>query len=146
MINVFQNSYDTRLKSWYQLRQSLDQTDTKNKCIAIDSYWQRAPLVNHYLHFDFMSDWPNPWELIYDNNYCNIARGLGMTYTLLLLGIDDIVFVEALDYNNEDVVLVLVENAKYVMNYWPDTVVNNCLLDFKIKKRIPISPIITKIG
>jgi hypothetical protein len=146
MINIFQQSYDTRLKSWYQLRTSIEKLDIKEKCIEIDRYWQRAPLVNHYLHFDFMEEWPNPWELIYENNYCNVARALGMVYTLLLLGIKDIEVVEAIDYNNEEVVLVLVDNAKYILNYWPDTVLNNNLHDFKINKKINISPIITKIG
>lgn len=146
MTNIFQSSYDVRLKNWYQLRQSLEHTDLKTKCIEIDRWWQKTPLVNHYLHFDFIKDWPNPWELIHDNNYCNIARGLGMVYTLLMLGTTDVVFLEALDYNNENVVLISVENAKYLMNYWPDTVVNNCLHDFKIIKTIDISPIKTKIG
>jgi len=146
MINVFQQSYDTRLKSWYQLRTSIEKLDIQSKCIEIDKYWQKTPLVNHYLHFDFMEDWPNPWELIHENNYCNIARALGMIYTLLLLGIKNVEVVEAIDYNNEDVVLVLVEDAKYILNYWPDTVLNNNLHEFRIKKKIDISPIITKIG
>jgi len=146
MINVFQNTYDTRLQSWYQLRQSLENSTLEKKCIDIDNFWQKVPLVNHYLHLDNMDEWPSPWELIYDNNYCTVARGLGMAYTLLLLGIHDIVFAEATDYNNEDLVLVLVDRAKYVLNYWPNTVVNNCLQDFTIKKTVPITDIITKIG
>lgn len=146
MINIFQTPYDTRLKDWYELRKLLELQDTKTKCIEVDRYWQKAPLVSHHLHFDFMNEWPNPWELIYENNYCDIARGLGMVYTLLLLGINHIEFAEATDYNSEDVVLVLVDHAKYILNYWPNTVVNNCLQDFTVKKRIPITQIITKIG
>ena len=146
MMNVFQNTYDTRLQSWYQLRQSLENSTLEKKCIDIDNFWQKVPLVNHYLHLDNMGEWPSPWELIYDNNYCTVARGLGMAYTLLLLGIKDIEFAEATDYNNEDLVLVLVDRAKYVLNYWPNTVVNNCLQDFTIKKTVPITDIITKIG
>jgi hypothetical protein len=93
-----------------------------------------------------MESWPTPWELIYDNEYCVYARALGMIYTLLLSGINDIDLVEAIDDNSEDVVLVLVDNAKYILNYWPDTVVNNCLSDFTIKKHINLTPIINKIG
>jgi hypothetical protein len=62
------------------------------------------------------------------------------------LGIKDVEFVQATDYNNEEVALVIVENAKYILNYWPHTVVNNNLQDFKIVKRIDTSPIIIKIG
>jgi hypothetical protein len=68
-----------------------------------------------------------------------------MVYTLHLLGINKIDFVEAKDYNNEDVVLVLVEDAKYILNYWPNTVVNNILRDFTVKQTIDISELIRKI-
>lgn len=145
-VNIFQLNYEQRLKHWHQLRVDLTNSDTKTKCIEIDKFWQHCPLVNHYLHPDFTNDWPGPWELISENNYCPYARALGMVYTLLLLGINDIDLVDAKDDNNEDVVLVLVDNAKYLMNYWPDTVVNNCLQDFKVIKRHNLSPIITKIG
>lgn len=145
-MNIFQLNYEAKLKHWYQLRLELEDQDIKTKCIQTDNFWQQCPLLNHYLHPDFIYEWPDPWELIVDNSYCPYARALGMIYTLLLLGIVDIDLVDAVDDNNEDVVLVLVDNAKYIMNYWPNTVVNNCLHDFKIKKRHNIKSIITKIG
>ena len=69
-----------------------------------------------------------------------------MVYTLLLLGIKDIDFVEALDDNKEHVVLVLVDNAKYVLNYWPESVLNINLSDFTITKHIKIESLKKKIG
>ncbi len=146
MTNIFQLSYEARLKNWHELRQELNELEVKEKCIKIDEFWQKTPLVNHYIHPQDMESWPTPWELIYDNEYCVYARALGMIYTLLLSGINDIDLVEAIDDNSEDVVLVLVDNAKYILNYWPDTVVNNCLSDFTIKKHINLTPIINKIG
>lgn len=146
MENIFQNPYDIIFKNWYRLRLSLEEKDIQNQCVEVDKWWQQVPLVNHYLHTDFTHEWPDPWELLSENHYCTIARGLGIFYTLYLLGIRDIEFVEAKDYNNEDVVLVLVDNAKYILNYWPNTVLNNNLQNFKITKRIDTVPIITKIG
>ena len=145
-MNIFQSSYESRLQSWFDLRQEIKELNIKNQCVKIDSWWQKCPLVNHYLHTDFMHEWPGPWELISENNYCPYARALGMVYTLLLSGINTIDLVDAVDNNSEDVVLVLVDNAKYIMNYWPDTVVNNCLQDFSVTKHIDITPIKTKIG
>ena len=145
-MNTFQLNYEARLKRWHDLRVTLEQSDIKEKCIEIDKFWQQCPIASHYLHPVDIYDWPGPWELVFDNNFCVYARALGMIYTLLLLGVDTIDLVEAKDDNNEDVVLVLVDNAKYILNYWPDTVVNNCLTDFKISKRLDITPIITKIG
>jgi hypothetical protein len=145
-MNVFQLNYNTRLQNWYDLRQTLQNADNATKCLEIDNWWQPAPLVNHYLHPHEVEVWPGPWELLNDNEYCQLARGLGMIYTLLLLGIKDIDFCLGKDDNNEDVALVLVDNAKYIMNYWPDTVISNTLKDFKIVSNIDLKTIITKIG
>ena len=51
----------------------------------------------------------------------------------------DIELVEATDMNGEDVVLVLVDNAKYILNYYPGTVLSNTLSDFTIKRHIDVS-------
>ena len=145
MINVFQLNYDSRLRSWYELRQTLQNADTKTKCLEIDKWWQSAPTVNHYLHPHEIDTWPGPWELLYDNEYCQIARGLGMIYTLMLTGIKDIDFCLGKDDNNEDVALVMVDRAKYILNYWPDMVVNINLKNFKITDSLSLTNITTKI-
>ena len=145
VMNVFQLNYETRLQSWYDLRQSLQNADTQTKCIEIDKWWQSAPLVNHYLHPHEISQWPGPWELLNDNEYCQLARGLGMIYTLLLLGVDDIDFRLGTDDNSEDIAVVLVDHAKYVMNYWPNMVVNINLTEFKLTNTLDIQEIKKKI-
>ena len=98
------------------------------------------------LHILDTLSWPDPWELLVENTYCEVARALGICYTLLLLDENNVEIAEATDNTGNDVVIVLVDNAKYILNYWPDTVVNNCLQDFKIVKHIDITPIIKKIG
>jgi hypothetical protein len=145
-VNIFLLDFYSRLRSWYQFKESLQDIDLQTICIEVDKFWQRVPLSTHYLHPDDIEDWPNPWELINYNNYCYYARALGMVYTLLLLGIKDIDFVEALDDNKEYAVLVLVDNAKYVLNYWPDSVLNTNLSDFTITKYININILKKKIG
>jgi hypothetical protein len=143
-MNVFQLNYDTRLQHWHNLRQTLQNADTLTKCVEIDSWWQSAPLVSHYLHPHEMESWPGPWELLNDNEYCHLARGLGMIYTLLLLGITDIDFCLGKDDNSEDVVLVLVQDT-YVLNYWPNTVQNNKTTDFTLSTRISIDSLKEKV-
>ena len=144
-MNVFQLSYDARLRSWYDLRTQIEGSDTQNKCIRIDEWWQKAPLVNRHLHILDSDNWPGPWELLVENTYCTVARALGMCYTLLLTNVNDIEMVEATDSNGEDVVLVLVDSVKYVLNYWPGTVVNNCSKDFSVKRVVDISTLRQKI-
>jgi len=144
--NIFILDYEVRLKSWVDLRNKLLRQPISDQIIEIDSFWQRVPLSNHYLHPDFIKDWSSPWQLLSDNNYCYYARALGMIYTLLLLGINKLELITAIDDNSNEVVLVLVDDAKYVLNYWPDTVVNNHIESFKITRTLDISPLYSKIG
>ncbi len=146
MTNVFTLDYETRLRSWATLRDKIPELTPDQICIEVDAFWQRVPLMNHYLHTDYIKDWPDPWQLINDNLYCYYGRALGMIYTLILTGTKNIELVEAIDDNSNEVVLVLVENAKYVLNYWPGTVVNNLITDFKITRTLDITPLYNKIG
>jgi hypothetical protein len=144
--NVFILDYAARLKAWSELRAKLAGLPLQSKCIEVDKFWQSVPTQTYYLHIDYIKDWPTPWELISDNLYCNYARALGMIYTLLLTGTKNIELVEAKDDNSNEVVLVLVDDAKYVLNYWPGTVVNNLIADFQIIRTLDISPLHYKIG
>ena len=146
MINIFLLDYYTRLREWFKLKENLKGQDISTICIEVDRFWQKTPPLNHYLHPDEIEDWPSPWELINDNEYCLYARGLGMVYTLMLLGVKDIDFVDIIDDNRENVVLVLVDNAKYVLNYHPNSVLNISLSSFTIMKHINISSLKQKIG
>jgi len=145
MMNVFQLNYETRLQNWYDLRNSLKNADVETVCVEIDKWWQHAPLVNHYLHPYEVSTWPGPWDLLNDNEYCYFARGLGMVYTLLLMGVTCIDFCVATDDNSEEVVIVLVDNAKYVLNYWPNSVLNITQQQFKIVQKIDLDMIKQKL-
>lgn len=133
-MNVFQLNFDTRLQAWYQLRTKIEKLDARSKCIEIDSWWQKAPLVNHHLHSMDLSNWPNPWDLLVDNTYCTVARALGICYTLVLADITNISMVEATDPSCEDLVLVIADGL--VLNYWPNTVETNVLSEFDIKRVI----------
>jgi len=144
-VNVFQLNYETRLKSWYDLRKSLENSDIETVCLAIDKWWQYAPLLNHHLHPDDVDNWPGPWELLVENNYCQLSRGLGMVYTLQLVGIKDIDFCLAIDDNSEECALVMVDNAKYILNYYPNTVISNSLQDFKLGNPVNMDIINKKI-
>lgn len=146
MTNVFILDYESRLRSWSRLRDELQRSTLEKISIEVDKFWQCVPTQNHYLHPDFIKDWPDPWQLLFDNTFCNYSRALGMIYTLLLLGTKNIELVEAKDDNSNEVVLVLVDNAKYVLNYWPDTVVNNDINDFVITRTLDITPLYNKIG
>ena len=144
-MNVFQLNYETRLSSWYDLRVRLEDSSVETRCVEVDKFWQQAPLVNHHLHILDSENWPDPWQLLVENTYCTVARAVGICYTLLLLGVENIEIAEATDKMGDDVVIVLVDNAKYILNYWPDTIVNNSLTNFTIKREFDITQLKQKI-
>ncbi len=144
-MNVFQLNYEARLSDWYDLRVRLEDSSLEEKCVEIDKWWQKAPLVTHHLHILDSENWPDPWQLLVENTYDEVARALGMCYTLLLLGEDNIEIAEATDDTGNDVVIVLVDNAKYVMNYYPNMVLSITSSDFKVKRIVSLDNIKTKI-
>jgi len=146
MSNVFFLDFYGKLRSWAQLKETLASRSIEEICVETDKFWQQCPMVNHYLHPDFIKDWPDPWQLLNDNTYCYHGRALGMIYTLLSVSTKNVELVEAKDDNSNDVVLVLVDDAKYILNYWPGTVLNNHIKDFVITKRVDITPLYSKIG
>ena len=145
-MNIFLLEYETRLKHWAKLRTELEDKPLQMQVMEVDKFWQAAPIQTYYLHTDFVKEWPSPWQLISDNIYCYYARALGMVYTLWLLGVKEVDLCEATNHNNENVVLVLVDSAKYLCNYWPNTVLNNSLYDFAITRTININPLHSKLG
>ena len=144
-MNVFQLNYEARLSDWYDLRVRLEDSSLEEKCVEIDKWWQKAPLVTHHLHILDSENWPDPWQLLVENTYDEVARALGMCYTLLLLGEDNVEIAEATDDTGNDVVIVLVDNVKYVMNYYPNMVLSITSSDFKVKRIVSLDNIKTKI-
>lgn len=134
-MNIFQIEYETRLQSWHDLKENIKISDLKTKVIKIDDWWQNAPTINHYLHLKDTTNWPDPWELLVENLYCNVAKALGICYTLYMTGEKNFQMVTATDEMGNDVVLVIVDN-KYILNYWPNTVEMNVLSNFTIKDKI----------
>lgn len=71
-----------RLTAWKTLREEIEISDLPLcKCAE---FWKKAPYVNQYLD-PFRSDtWPDPWRLVIDGKYDDLAITLGMLYTLKL--------------------------------------------------------------
>lgn len=99
----------------------------------INSWWFRTPWKPYYLHWDDQASWPDPWQLLSDNVYCDLARGLGIVYTINLLDRPDMTPADLIltqsGYN-----LVQVSKQKYILNWEPDSIVNNNLVE-KIKRQ-----------
>jgi hypothetical protein len=144
-MNVFQTDYDARLRDWKDLRLTIRQIPLDEVCVKVDDWWQQAPLVNHHLHWADSETWPDPWTLLSENMYCTLTRAIGMCYTLLMSDVYDIQLVQATDLQCEEHNLVLVGKPKYVINYWPDTVLSTTLNDFTIIRTLSLEQLKQKI-
>ena len=77
------NLYGTeRLTEWREFRNKLETSNNPFQEVA--SFWSRAPFVSPYLNPNNPSDWPDPWHLILDDRYDELAIALGMLYTIKL--------------------------------------------------------------
>ena len=131
---MWQPRFDDRLLEWRELRKQTTQINLEEALVSIDQWWQRAPLTNHYLHLDEYEKWPLPWDLLADDVYCDLAKCLGIVYTLMLIKHEDIQSIRILQL--EDFYAVEV-NSSYILNYIPNEIVNtNTLPDLRIKRSL----------
>jgi len=131
---MWQPRFDDRLLEWRELRNKSAQLSLEDALVTVDQWWQRAPLTNHYLHLDEYEKWPLPWDLLADDVYCDLAKCLGIVYTLILIKHEDIESIRILQL--EDFYAVEV-NSSYILNYIPNEIVNtNTLPDLKIKRSL----------
>ena len=144
-MNIFQDTYDNRLRSWRDLRAKTLHLPLDQVCIEIDNWWQQVPLVNHHLHPQDSDNWPDPWSILSENTYCRLTRAIAICYTLLMNEIDTVELVIATDSQCEEHFLVLVDGAKYTLNWWPDCVISTSLSEFTIQRRLSIDPLKNKL-
>ena len=116
------HDYQQRLAAWVALRDRLGPQPLAQCLAAINQWWFAAPWQPYGLHWDDRDQWPDPWQLLADRVFCDVARGLGILYTVLLLERDDCA--DAQLVRAEQGNLVLIEQGKYVLNWRPDTIVN----------------------
>lgn len=144
-MNIFQSTYEHRLRDWKQLRTNIKSLTLDQQCIEIDKWWQAVPFVNHHLSWTDSNNWPDPWTLLSENTYCSLTKAVGMCYTLLLNDINSIELVLAKDEQCEEHYLVLVNKSKYILNYHPNTVISNVLSSFEIISSKSLESIKNKI-
>jgi hypothetical protein len=126
---MWPKTFGERLASWSELRRHCATSDIESAVTSINMWWSDTPWTPYHLHWDDRANWPDPWQLLDDNLYCGLARGLGILYTIAIVDrpdLQDAVLVEAESDN-----LVLVSQGKYILNWDRDTVVN---INLSLKK------------
>ena len=75
-------NYEQRLSEWSTFREGLE--DSKDPLQDVIDYYNKIPTASLQTDPYTPSTWPNPWELINENMYCDFCRVLGMCYSLQL--------------------------------------------------------------
>jgi len=136
---IWPKSFSARLASWNLLRDQCQTLVAQSALEHINAWWLHTPWRPYYLHWDDVATWPDPWQLLSDDIYCDVARGLGILYTITLLDRADLAPAELILTEN-DVNLVLVGKEKYILNWAADTVVNT-IQAVTIKRKYQQRPI-----
>jgi len=79
---MFEKKFEERLVLWRQFRETLEFSEDPIQD-AIDFY-SCVPLMNIAADPYTPSTWPDPWELLEENNYCPFVKILAICYTLQL--------------------------------------------------------------
>jgi hypothetical protein len=136
---IWPKSFSARLASWNLLRDQCQTLVAQSALEHINAWWLHTPWRPYYLHWDDVATWPDPWQLLSDDIYCDVARGLGILYTITLLDRADLAPAELI-LTEDDVNLVLVGKEKYILNWAADTVVNT-IQAVTIKRKYQQRPI-----
>lgn len=79
---MFDSYGNDRLIKWKQFREKLEHSQTPLDDLV--DFWAKAPFVNTYIDPVNTASWPDPWHLVLDDRYDDLAITLGMLYTLKL--------------------------------------------------------------
>lgn len=84
-MNPFLCDFPTRMQAWKQCRQHMQsESDWLHKVDQCLQFWKQAPEQKTLLNWDNCAEWPDPWQLLYDNQYCASMHSLGVAYSLML--------------------------------------------------------------
>lgn len=116
-----------RLVQWKDLRHRVSDLPLSDALQEVNAMWSSAPYITYYLPPDRPNEWPDPWTLLAENYYCDVAKALGILYTIYFTSHKsaDLELRIYYDYKNKDRYnLSFVDQGKYILNYWPYEIVN----------------------
>jgi hypothetical protein len=117
-----------RLARWRDFRKSLDDLSLPDAAQATAEFWQSCPFNPYYLDPADPESWPNAWDLITENYYCDLAKALGIVYTLHFSKHDANLNPEIHIYNDPETGYVynlsVLAGGKYVINFLDNKIVN----------------------
>jgi hypothetical protein len=126
-----------RLDHWRKFRHRLSDMPLESALSECSCFWRGAPFTPFYLDHQSPESWPNPWDLVYENYYCDLAIALGIVYTLHLCDhgreLDLSIRIYQDPVSRHQYNLAWIDHGKYVLNFQDDEIVNRKQVPDKLK-------------
>jgi hypothetical protein len=125
--NFWNLRVNDRLAQWKDFRHTLSDLPLSKAIAELNTMWSSAPFVTYYLDPNNPTNWPDPWTLLAENYYCDVAKALGIMYTIYFTShkATPIEFRMYYDYKEKSRHnLVWIDSGKYILNYYPFEIVN----------------------
>jgi hypothetical protein len=138
-----------RIARWRAFRIEIGGMPLERAIQRTAEFWQNCPHSPYYLDPNDPESWPTAWDLITENYYCDLAKALGMLYTIsfsahgLALPMELAIYTDPetkYDYN-----LSVFAQGKYVINFMDGEVVNIALVNNKFKLKRCYSSTLLKL-
>jgi len=91
-------------------------------------------MVNSTMSWLDLDVWPDPWSLVTQNGHCDLARALGMLYTVFMCERDDVEDLQLIETEHAN--LVQINHGKYILNWSPGSIVNILSPELVIKQTV----------
>ena len=125
--NFWNLRVNDRLTQWKDFRHKISNMPYEKAVVELNNLWSTAPFVTFYLSPDSPETWPDPWTLIAENYYCDVAKALGIIYTIYFTGhkCDNAEMRIYYDYHTKTRYNVAwLKQGKYILNFYPYEIVN----------------------
>lgn len=86
--NIWASGPITRFRTWKNLRSGLEAYPFDRAFHEAYKWWTSAPAVRRTFDPWKPEQWPNPWELLYKEDFCPNSIALGIWYVLKLTNQD----------------------------------------------------------
>jgi len=136
---MFKLPTSERLSRWKAFRKELNTLSINDALQRTLEFWKSCPFKPFYLTVEDSDNWPDPWQLIEENYYCDLAKVLGIVYTMHLTSHSSELEPEIRIYYDPETRytyhIAYLCGGKYVLNLIEDEIVNKEHINqrFKLK-------------
>ena len=125
---MWKDTIDKRLTKWQEFRNKLNSMEFGDALEKTAELWRTVPCRSFYLDPSEPDTWPDPWELLVDNYYCDVAKCLGIIYTIYFTNHSDKLDLAVRVYENSDPrglhTVVWINDGDYILNWTDGEIVN----------------------